>query len=63
MKIPIYGLAFGDGADYDLMKDISNENYAFALRGNSFEQLENFYREISGNIIFLQRIETFLIYV
>jgi hypothetical protein len=49
--IPIYGLAFGDGADYNLIKDISDENFAFAKRiyesGNSFEQLENFYKEIS----------------
>ena len=52
LQIPIYGLAFGNGADYDLIKDISDENYAFAQRiyesGNSFEQLENFYKEISG---------------
>ena len=55
MQIPIYGLAFGDGADYDLIKDISDENFAFAKRiyesGNSFEQLENFYKEISGTPI------------
>ena len=54
-QIPIYGLAFGDGADYDLIKDISDENFAFAKRiyesGNSFEQLENFYKEISGTPI------------
>lgn len=41
----------GHGADYDLIKDISDENFAFAKRiyesGNSFEQLENFYKEIS----------------
>ena len=56
MQIPIYGLAFGDGADYNLIKDISDENYAFALRiyesGNSFEQLENFYKDISGTFYF-----------
>ena len=56
MKVPIYGLAFGDGADYNLIKDISDENYAFALRiyesGNSFEQLENFYKDISGTFYF-----------
>ena len=52
IQVPIYGLAFGDGADYNLIKDISDENFAFAKRiyesGNSFEQLENFYKEISG---------------
>ena len=56
MQVPIYGLAFGDGADYNLIKDISDENYAFALRiyesGNSFEQLENFYKDISGTFYF-----------
>ena len=50
-KFPIFGLAFGDGADFDLIKDISDENAGFASRiyesGNSFEQLENFYNEIS----------------
>ena len=56
MQVPIYGLAFGNGADYNLIKDISDENYAFALRiyesGNSFEQLENFYKDISGTFYF-----------
>ena len=50
-QVPIYGLAFGNGADFDLLKDISNESGAFTKRiyesGNSFEQLENFYKEIS----------------
>ena len=50
-KIPIYGLAFGDGADFDLISQISSQNGAFARRiyesGNSFQQLENFYNEIS----------------
>jgi hypothetical protein len=50
-QIPIYGLALGDGADFDLVKDISDENYGFAERiyesGNSFEQLEDFYNKIS----------------
>ena len=51
-KIPIYGLAFGDGADFDLLKDISTESRGFAQKiyesGNSFEQLEDFYNKISG---------------
>merc|ERR1712156_371974 len=50
-QIPIYGLALGDGADFDLIKDISNESNGFAQRiyesGNSFEQLEDFYNKIS----------------
>merc|ERR1719461_1239299 len=50
-NIPIYGLAFGDGADFDLIKDLSDENNGFAERiyesGNSFEQLEDFYNKIS----------------
>ena len=52
MQVPIYGLAFGDGADFNLLKDISNENRGFAQKihesGNSFEQLEDFYNKISG---------------
>merc|ERR1711936_1176677 len=50
-QIPIYGLALGDGADFDLVKDISDLNNGFAERiyesGNSFEQLEDFYNKIS----------------
>merc|ERR1712062_317721 len=50
-KIPIYGLALGDGADFDLIKDISDESNGFAERiyesGNRFEQLEDFYNKIS----------------
>ena len=52
LKIPIYGLAFGDSADFDLIKDISSESKGFAQRiyesGNSFEQIEDFYNKISG---------------
>merc|ERR1712223_942395 len=43
--------ALGDGADFDLIKDISDESNGFAQRiyesGNSFEQLEDFYNKIS----------------
>merc|ERR1711899_157130 len=50
-QIPVYGLALGDGADFDLVKGISDENKGFAERiyesGNSFEQLEDFYNKIS----------------
>merc|ERR1711962_1058965 len=52
LQIPIYGLALGDGADFDLVKGLSDENNGFAERiyesGNSFEQLEDFYNKISG---------------
>ena len=52
-QIPIYGLAFGEDADFNLLRDISNSNKGFAQKiyesGNSFEQLENFYNKISGN--------------
>merc|ERR1711962_39517 len=51
VQIPIYGLALGDGADFDLVKGLSDENNGFAERiyesGNSFEQLEDFYNKIS----------------
>ena len=51
-KIPIYGLAFGEDADFNLLKDISIENRGFVQKiyesGNSFEQLEEFYDGISG---------------
>merc|ERR1719195_2311794 len=50
-QIPIYGLALGNGADFNLIKDISDESNGFAERiyesGNSFEQLEDFYNKIS----------------
>jgi len=49
--VPIYGLAFGDGADFDLISDISTESGAFTKRiyesGNSFQQLEDYFNEIS----------------
>merc|ERR1712038_14460 len=51
LKIPIFGLALGDGADFNLIKDISDESGAFAQRiyesGRAYEQLEKFYNEIS----------------
>ena len=50
-KVPIYGLAFGDGADYNFIKEISSDSGAFAKKiyeaGTSFDQLENFSNEIS----------------
>merc|ERR1719150_1912687 len=50
-KIPIFGLALGNDADFNLIKDISDESGAFAQRiyesGRAYEQLEKFYNEIS----------------
>ena len=52
IKIPIYGLAFGDSADFDVIKGISADNNGIAERiyesGSSFEQLEDFINRISG---------------
>ena len=31
-KVPIYGLAFGDGADYNFIKEISADSGAFAKK-------------------------------
>jgi len=60
-NIPIYGLAFGDGADFDLIKDISDESNGFAERiyesGNSFEQLEDFYNKISGKMTYRKSLK------
>ena len=51
-QVPIYSLAFGSGADYDLIKKVSDQNFGFAQRiyesGNSFEQIEDFYKGIAG---------------
>ena len=53
-KVSIYGLAFGEDADFDLIKGISDENLGFALKisqgKNSFEQIEAFYNQISGKV-------------
>merc|ERR1711971_1501260 len=50
-KVPIYGLAFGNGADYNFIKEISSDSGAFAKKiyeaGTSFDQLENFSNEIA----------------
>ena len=50
--IPIFGLAFGAGADFELIKDISTESNAFARKifegSDATFQLEDFYSEISS---------------
>merc|ERR1712038_773823 len=44
LQIPIYSLALGDDADFNLLQEISNDNHGFAQMiyesGNSFEQIE-----------------------
>ena len=54
-QVPIYGIAFGKDADFDLIKDICDESGGFARRiyesGRSVEQLENFFSEIGGIIV------------
>jgi hypothetical protein len=49
--VPIYGLAFGQDADFNLLKHISDKNGGFVRRiyesENSYEQLEDFYDQIS----------------
>merc|ERR1719461_2737036 len=53
--IPIYGLAFGSGADFSLIKDISTDNQAFARKifesSDATIQLEHFYAEISSPLL------------
>jgi len=55
LKVPIYGLAFGDGADFGLIKDISTESEAFARRiyeaSDAPIQLEDFYQEIASPLL------------
>jgi len=50
--VPIYGLAFGSGADFSLMKRLSQENGAFARKiyeaSDAAIQLEDFYLQIAG---------------
>jgi len=53
--IPVYGLAFGAGADFSLVKEISEDNQAFARKifegSDATIQLENFYAEISSPLL------------
>ena len=50
--IPIFGLGFGDGADFELIKDISRESNAFARKIfeglDAYMQIEDFYSTISN---------------
>lgn len=55
LQAPIYGLAFGVGADFSLIKAISLANQGFARRIyeglDATIQLENFYGEISSPLL------------
>merc|ERR1712038_828825 len=55
LGIPIYSLAFGRGADFNLVKGISEDNSAFARKifeaSDATIQLENFYAEISSPLL------------
>lgn len=55
LKLPIFSVAFGRGADFDLLKDISQATDSFAKRvyedSDAALQLENFYTEISSPLI------------
>ena len=51
LKVPIYGIALGEDADFDLITNISDTSGGFARRiyesGRSIEQLENL--SVPGN--------------
>jgi len=55
LELPIFSVAFGSGADFDLLKDISVSADAFAKRvyegSDAALQLENFYSEISSPVV------------
>ena len=55
IHVPIYGLAFGTGADFNLLKAISRENGAFSRQiyeaSDAAIQLEDFYSEISSPLL------------
>merc|ERR1712165_110441 len=54
-KLPIFSVAFGSGADFDLLKEISLAADSFAKRvyegSDAALQLENFYSEISSPVV------------
>jgi len=55
LQLPIFSVAFGSGADFGLLKDISVSAGAFAKRvyegSDAALQLENFYTEISSPVV------------
>merc|ERR1712055_1260914 len=54
-ELPIFSVAFGSGADFDLLKEISLAADSFAKRvyegSDAALQLENFYTEISSPVV------------
>merc|ERR1719400_2180642 len=54
-ELPIFSVAFGSGADFDLLKEISLAADSFAKRAyegsDAALQLENFYTEISSPVV------------
>merc|ERR1712066_369488 len=54
-ELPIFSVAFGSGADYDLLKEISLAADSFAKRvyegSDAALQLENFYAETSSPVV------------
>merc|ERR1712110_929669 len=54
-ELPIFSVAFGSGADFDLLKEISLAADSFAKRvyegSDAALQLENFYAEISSPLV------------
>merc|ERR1711962_725523 len=54
-QLPIFSVAFGSGADFDLLKEISLAADSFAKRvyegSDAALQLENFYAEISSPVV------------
>jgi uncharacterized protein YegL len=55
LEVPIYGLAFGAGADFNLIKSISLKSGAFARKifegSDAAIQLEDFYRELANPLL------------
>ena len=55
LKLPIFNVAFGRGADFSLLKQISAEADSFAKRvyegSDAALQLESFYAEISSPLV------------
>ena len=55
VTIPIFSLAFGEGADYDLVKKLSAQNAGFARKiyeaSDADKQISGFYKEISVTLL------------
>ena len=55
VTIPIFSLAFGQGADYDLVKKLSAQNAGFARKiyeaSDADKQISGFYKEISVTLL------------